>query len=78
MLSAKEALYDSSNVKLFKLKPSEQSRSVGEVIEFLSHHIFRIKCKIESQILSPDTDYRCYLIFKLSEKCRGLHCPVKI
>ncbi|KAI7731741.1 hypothetical protein M8C21_021483 [Ambrosia artemisiifolia] len=77
MLSAKEVLYDSSNVKLFKLKPSEQSR-FGEVIEVLSQQVFRIKCKIESQILSPDTDYRCYLIFKLSEKCRGLHCPVKV
>ncbi|KAJ0638968.1 putative phloem protein [Helianthus annuus] len=50
----------------------------GEVIEVLSQQVFRIKCKIESQILSPDTDYKCYLIFKLSEKCRGLHCPVKV
>ncbi|MFS8026609.1 putative phloem protein [Helianthus anomalus] len=77
MLSAKKVLYDSSNVKLFKLKPSEQSR-FGEVIEVLSQQVFRIKCKIESQILSPDTDYKCYLIFKLSEKCRGLHSPVNV
>ncbi|KAJ0613277.1 putative protein kinase RLK-Pelle-L-LEC family [Helianthus annuus] len=76
MLSAKEVMYDSS-MKPFKSKPSEQS-SFQEVIEVLSQQVFRLKCKIESRTLSPDTDYRCYLIFKLSEKCFGLHCPVKV
>ncbi|KAJ0624974.1 putative phloem protein [Helianthus annuus] len=77
MLSAKAVLYDSSNVKLFRLKPSEQSR-FGDVIEVLSQPVVRIKCKIDELYLSPDIYYRCYLIFKLSEKCRGLHCPVKV
>lgn len=29
-------------------------------------------------MLSGDMEYVCYLVFKLSEKCQGLHCPVKI
>ncbi|KAK9058879.1 hypothetical protein SSX86_023723 [Deinandra increscens subsp. villosa] len=77
ILSAKEVLYDYPNVKLFKSKPSERTR-FEEVIEVLSQQVFRIKCKIESRMLSPDTNYRCYLIYKLSEKCCGLHCPVKV
>lgn len=40
--------------------------------------VFLIDCTIESQMLSQDTKYICYLVFKLSEKCHELHCPVKI
>ncbi|GJW77846.1 kinase-like domain, phloem protein 2-like protein [Tanacetum coccineum] len=29
-------------------------------------------------MLSRDTEYVCYLVFKLSEKCQGLHCPVEV
>ncbi|MFS7989571.1 putative phloem protein [Helianthus anomalus] len=29
-------------------------------------------------MLSPFTEYTCYLVFKVSEKCPGLHCPVKV
>ncbi|GKC39514.1 kinase-like domain, phloem protein 2-like protein [Tanacetum coccineum] len=29
-------------------------------------------------MLSPDTEYVCNLLFKLSENCRGMHCPVKV
>ncbi|GKC42183.1 serine/threonine-protein kinase, active site protein, partial [Tanacetum coccineum] len=29
-------------------------------------------------MLLPDTNYTCYLVFKLSKKCHGLHCPVKV
>ena len=29
-------------------------------------------------MLSSDTEYVCYLLFKLSEKVQGLHCPVKV
>ena len=47
-----------------------------EVIELLPQHVFRIKCKIQGQMLSHDTEYLCYLVFKLSEKCGGMHCPV--
>ncbi|KAI3512287.1 hypothetical protein L1887_19602 [Cichorium endivia] len=77
MLSAKAALYGHPNVKLFKTKPSVQSR-FPEGIELLRQQVFRINCTIKSQMLSQDTDYACYLVFKLSEKCRGLHCPVKV
>ncbi|KAI7746093.1 hypothetical protein M8C21_024658 [Ambrosia artemisiifolia] len=89
-LPAKMVLYESSNVKCFKWKsPVESSvrdASMGrgkvfhfeEVAEFISHQVFEIKCEIETQKLSPDTDYACHLIFKLSEKCHGLHCPVKV
>ncbi|PWA84995.1 serine/threonine-protein kinase, active site protein [Artemisia annua] len=80
MLSAKEVLYDSSKVKcvnLFHLKPSEDPR-FQEVIELLPHQVFSLKCKTQSQMLLPDTDYMCYLVFKLSEKCHGLYCPVKV
>ncbi|GKD15447.1 zinc finger, CCHC-type containing protein [Tanacetum coccineum] len=81
MLLAKEVLYDSSKVKcvkLFHLKPSEDPRRFQEVIELLPRQVFSIKCKIQSQMLLPDTNYTCYLVFKLSEKCHGLHCPVKV
>ena len=49
-----------------------------EVIELLPQQVFRINCAIESHMLSPDTEYVCYLVFKLSEQCDGLHCPVKV
>ncbi|KAI3512303.1 hypothetical protein L1887_19618 [Cichorium endivia] len=75
MLPAKEALYKSSDVKLFNLIPSTQSR-LQDVIELQRQQVFCIKYKIESQRLSPNTEYACYIVFKLSEKCHGLHCPV--
>ncbi|PWA65582.1 protein kinase-like domain, Phloem protein 2-like protein [Artemisia annua] len=79
MLSANEALiiYNLSDVKVSYLKPAADSR-YQEVIELLSKQVFRIKCKIESKMLSPNTEYVCYLVFKLSEKCQGFHCPVII
>ncbi|KAJ0600233.1 putative phloem protein [Helianthus annuus] len=49
-----------------------------EVIELLPQQVLRINCKIQSHKLSEETEYFCYLVFKLSEKCRGLHCPVKV
>ncbi|KAM0065844.1 putative protein kinase RLK-Pelle-L-LEC family [Helianthus debilis subsp. tardiflorus] len=75
VFSAMEDLYDSSNVKCFQLQPSTESR-FQRVIELPSHHLFRINFKIQSQMLSQDTEYTCYLVFKLSRKCVGLHCPV--
>ncbi|KAJ0874375.1 putative phloem protein [Helianthus annuus] len=77
MLSAKAARYNFSNVKLFTIKPSSQSR-FQEVIELLPQQVFRISCTIKSQTLSQDTEYVCYLVFKLSETCQGLHYPVKV
>ncbi|GJX69084.1 kinase-like domain, phloem protein 2-like protein, partial [Tanacetum coccineum] len=77
VLSAKAALYTFSNVDIFTSKPPAQSR-FQEVIELLPQQVFHLKCMIKSQMLSPVTEYVCYLVFKLSEKCQGLHCPVKI
>ncbi|KAL7619050.1 hypothetical protein Lser_V15G01742 [Lactuca serriola] len=77
MLSAKAAAYNYSDVKLFKTKPSTQTR-FAEVIELLPQQVFRINCTIKSEMLSQDTEYACHLVFKLSEKCHGLHCPVKV
>ncbi|KAJ0735788.1 putative protein kinase RLK-Pelle-CR4L family [Helianthus annuus] len=54
---------------------SIQSGFIG-AIECPRQQILRIKCKIKSQMLSANTQYTCYLVFKLSEKCRGLHGPV--
>ncbi|KAL4560244.1 hypothetical protein LXL04_032394 [Taraxacum kok-saghyz] len=75
MLLAKEVLYESSNVKLFNSMPSNESE-FQEVIELLRQQVFRIKCKIEGQKLLKDTEYACYLVFKLSQNCHGLHYPV--
>ncbi|GJW64058.1 kinase-like domain, phloem protein 2-like protein [Tanacetum coccineum] len=77
LLSAKATLYKSSNVDLFTSKPSSQSR-FPEVIELLPQKVFHINCTIKSQMLSSDTEYMGYLLFKLSENCQGMDCPVKI
>ncbi|PWA87251.1 serine/threonine-protein kinase, active site protein [Artemisia annua] len=58
--------------------PPETGTRFQEVIELLPQQVSGIKSKIRSRMLSPDTDYACYLVFKLSEKCRGLHCPVRV
>ncbi|KAJ0735757.1 putative protein kinase RLK-Pelle-LRR-I-1 family [Helianthus annuus] len=77
-LPAKMVLYESFDVKRYNWKALDESESrFREVAELLSHQVFRIKCKIETQKLSADTDYACYLVFKLSQKCHGLQCPVK-
>ncbi|GKB87829.1 kinase-like domain, phloem protein 2-like protein [Tanacetum coccineum] len=77
MISAKTALHKSSNVNIFSSMPSAHSR-FRKVIELLPQQVFHINCTIKSQMLSPDTEYVCYLVFKLSENCQGLHCPVKV
>ncbi|GJY00341.1 kinase-like domain, phloem protein 2-like protein [Tanacetum coccineum] len=74
---AKAALYKFSIVDTFTSKPPAQSR-FKEVIELLPQQVFHIKCTMKSQLLSPDTEYVCYLLFKLSENCQGMHCPVKV
>ncbi|KAD4384973.1 hypothetical protein E3N88_25141 [Mikania micrantha] len=76
MLRAKAVIWDSSNAKCYNIKPQAQSR-FEDVVEILLYHEFRIKCDIETQLLSSDTSYACFLVFKLSEKCHGLKCPVK-
>nr|XP_043638914.1 uncharacterized protein LOC122610010 isoform X3 [Erigeron canadensis] len=77
MLSAKAAFHNFSNAKLFTSKPTSKSR-FQKVIELLPQQVFRINCTIKSRMLSQDTEYACYLVFKLSETCQGLHCPVKV
>ncbi|KAK1426311.1 hypothetical protein QVD17_14982 [Tagetes erecta] len=49
ILSAKEVVYDSSNEKHFHLKPSTESR-FEEVIEVQPRQVFRIKCKIQTNL----------------------------
>ncbi|KAJ9556467.1 hypothetical protein OSB04_011081 [Centaurea solstitialis] len=77
MLPAKAVIYDSSNVKLYSERCDQPQSRFSEFVEILSRHELRIKCNIERRMLSPDTTYACFLVFKLSEKCRGLKCPVK-
>ncbi|GKB81516.1 kinase-like domain, phloem protein 2-like protein [Tanacetum coccineum] len=78
MLPAKAALHDLTNyVKLKPSKLSAESR-FQEVFELLPQQVFRINCTIKIHMLSPDTDYACYLVFKLSEQCDGLYCPVQV
>ncbi|GKC05312.1 kinase-like domain, phloem protein 2-like protein [Tanacetum coccineum] len=77
VLSAKAVLYKFSDVDLFTSKSLAESR-FQEVIELLPQQVFHLNCTIRSQMLSQDTEYVCYLVFKLSEKCQGLHCPVKV
>ncbi|KAJ0735718.1 putative phloem protein [Helianthus annuus] len=79
MLPAKMVLYESSDVKCFNWKSlAEPESRFLEVAELISHQVFQIRCKIEIQKLSPDTDYACHLVFKLSQQCHGLHCPVRV
>ncbi|GKC11304.1 kinase-like domain, phloem protein 2-like protein [Tanacetum coccineum] len=77
MLSAEEVLHNSPELKLFLLKPSPESRFLN-VMELLPRQVFRIKYKIDCEKLSSFTEYACYLVYKLSETCHGLHCPVKV
>ncbi|GJX04141.1 kinase-like domain, phloem protein 2-like protein, partial [Tanacetum coccineum] len=77
ILSAKAAIYKFSNVNLYSSRRSAHSR-FKRVIELLPQQVFHINCTIESQNFSPDTEYVCYLLFKLSENCQGMHCPVKV
>ncbi|KAI3506193.1 hypothetical protein L1887_28549 [Cichorium endivia] len=74
MLSAKAIIYDSSNVRFLELPTGSR---FGKYAKILSHQDLRIKCDIETQMLSSNTTYACYLVFKLSKDCRGLKCPVK-
>ncbi|GJV69275.1 kinase-like domain, phloem protein 2-like protein [Tanacetum coccineum] len=77
VLSAKAALYKFTNVDLFTSKPSAQSR-FQEVIELLPQQVFYINCSFRSQMLSLDTEYVCYLVFKVSEEYQGLDNPVRV
>nr|XP_043610561.1 uncharacterized protein LOC122582258 isoform X2 [Erigeron canadensis] len=47
-------------------------------IELSKRQIFSVKSKIPCQMLLPGLDYMCYLVYKLSETCHGLHCPVRV
>ncbi|GJX41179.1 phloem protein 2-like protein, partial [Tanacetum coccineum] len=77
MLSAKSVIHSSPNVKCSVTVPRSQSR-FAEVVEILSHYEFRIKCSIERELLSPNTNYGCFLVYKISEACRGLKGPVNL
>ncbi|KAJ0751715.1 putative protein kinase RLK-Pelle-CrRLK1L-1 family [Helianthus annuus] len=78
MLRAKSVICDASNVKFYRIKPEAQSRCIFEdAAEILYYHEFRIKCDVDTRMLSSDTSYACFLVFKLSGKYRGLKFPVK-
>ncbi|GJX77244.1 kinase-like domain, phloem protein 2-like protein [Tanacetum coccineum] len=77
VLSAKATLYNFFKVDLFTSKPSAYSR-FQEEIELLPQQVFYLKCTISSQMLSPGTEYACYLLFNVSEEYQGLHNPVKV
>ncbi|XP_052620150.1 uncharacterized protein LOC111907996 isoform X2 [Lactuca sativa] len=76
MLRASSVIYNSLNLK-FSKPPTGLRCRFAKVAKILSHQDFRIKCDIETQMLSSDTTYACFLVFKLSKKCHGLKCPVK-
>ncbi|GJS68328.1 phloem protein 2-like protein [Tanacetum coccineum] len=76
MLPAKAVINKSPDAKFTKCSSSAMSR-FEEVVELPRHQAFSIKCDIETQLLSPDTAYACYLSFQLPENCEGLKCPVK-
>ncbi|KAD5802978.1 hypothetical protein E3N88_14338 [Mikania micrantha] len=82
ILSAKKVVYTSLNPDRFDGRISQRHQVYHDsiifrgAIEFLRHHVFRIRCKIQRQMLSANTKNVCYLVFKLSEKCHGLHGPV--
>ncbi|KAK9049484.1 hypothetical protein SSX86_031546 [Deinandra increscens subsp. villosa] len=77
MLSAKEAFSDPFNAGILNLKRSTEFR-FHMVAELLSTQVFHINCNIESKILLQNKEYGCYLVFKLSEKCFELYCPVMV
>ncbi|MFS7989887.1 putative phloem protein [Helianthus anomalus] len=79
MLPAKKILYESPDVKYFNWKSLAETESrFLEVAELLSQQVFQIKCKIETQKLLSNTNYACHLLFKLSQNCHDLQCPVKV
>ncbi|GJT39789.1 phloem protein 2-like protein [Tanacetum coccineum] len=77
MLPAKAFLHDTSNVSYNRIPQAKCSCSFAEFVQILPCHELRMKCNIETQLLSSDTTYACFLVFKLSEKCCGLKYPVK-
>ncbi|KAJ0733894.1 putative protein kinase RLK-Pelle-CrRLK1L-1 family [Helianthus annuus] len=64
--------------KVLEVQQVLKSNLDEQVIELLPQQVFHISCTINSQMLSQDTEYVCYLVFKLSETCQGLHYPVKV
>ncbi|KAL4557933.1 hypothetical protein LXL04_036128 [Taraxacum kok-saghyz] len=78
MLPAKAIIYDQSCVKSYAKNPQAQLRcKFEEFVEILSHNEIRIKCDIETKLLSSRTVYACFLVFMVSDSCHGLKFPVK-
>ncbi|GKC65867.1 phloem protein 2-like protein, partial [Tanacetum coccineum] len=63
MLPAKAVIPDAKFTKC----PSSTMSRFEEVVELPRQPEFSIKCNIETQMLSLDTAYACYLLFKLPE-----------
>ncbi|KAK9050844.1 hypothetical protein SSX86_030187 [Deinandra increscens subsp. villosa] len=49
-----------------------------EPLELWPQQVYHITCRILRGTFLADIEYSCYLVFKISEKCHGLHCPVKV
>ncbi|XP_071694500.1 F-box protein PP2-B7-like [Rutidosis leptorrhynchoides] len=49
---------------------------ITDMTELSNEQVCVVKTRYEDETMSPDTEYMCYFIFKLSENCHGLHCPV--
>ncbi|KAI7741266.1 hypothetical protein M8C21_008701 [Ambrosia artemisiifolia] len=79
MLRAKAVICDALNEKFYRIKHQTQLRSCRfeDAVEILCYHEFRIKCEVETRMLSSDTSYACFLVFQLSEKYHGIKYPVK-
>ncbi|XP_071740261.1 F-box protein At2g02240-like [Rutidosis leptorrhynchoides] len=77
MLSATTIFSSSSDSKFYESKPLAESR-FHEVIELLPQVVFYIKCAVENHMLSSDTKYTCFLVFKLSKESQGMNGPVKV
>ncbi|PWA78169.1 protein kinase-like domain-containing protein [Artemisia annua] len=77
MLPAKAVINKSPDAK-FTESPSSAMSRFEEVVKLPRHKAFRIKCDIETELLSPDTAYACCLVFQLPENSEGLKCPVKV
>ncbi|KAK9060529.1 hypothetical protein SSX86_021233 [Deinandra increscens subsp. villosa] len=71
LILAKPALYKFSDF-------GKAGSRFQEVLKLVPPQILRVYCTIKSEMLSPDTEYECYLVFKISIRCHGLHSPVEV
>ncbi|KAM0008197.1 putative phloem protein [Helianthus debilis subsp. tardiflorus] len=78
MVSAESVVVSKASVVYDFTNSKSPAQSSGELIyEVPRRQVLCIKWHInEYPMMSPNTETACYLMFKLSENCHGLHCPV--